>query len=98
MLMNRAARPPRLRKRFRVAFGSHPKFTVDVSPGGFCAELMRVMAPGTQVVGLIEAKGQQFNFTGRVAWAKPGDARMNLRGRMGVQFIEIAPEFSAVLH
>jgi hypothetical protein len=35
---------------------------------------------------------REIPFTGLVAWAKAGDARMNLRGRFGVRFDTAIPE------
>jgi hypothetical protein len=82
----------RQRRRFRVALGQ-PSFTHDVGPGGFCTELLRVLVPGTAVQGSIGAQGSEFAFAGRVAWARPGDARMGLRGRMGVSFTQVSQGF-----
>jgi len=71
--------------------GAASGFTVDVSAGGFCAELMRVFPKGTAVKGTLLVDGEEFPFSGRVAWAKQGDFRLNMRGRMGVTFTD-APE------
>lgn len=84
---------PRLRRRLRVCFGSTPAFTADVSPGGFAAELMRVPRPGTTVHGKLTLGGRTFAFTGLVRWAKSGDPRLSVRGRVGVRFTGIANEF-----
>jgi hypothetical protein len=88
----RSIRQPRQRRRFRINLPTGPCFTVDVSPGGFCAESTRVLAPGSEVVGRIRLDGDEERpFVGRVAWAMPGDAGMALRGRMGVKFTRVAP-------
>ena len=88
----------RHRRRFRVILMGHPSaFTVDVGAGGFCTELMRVLPPGTPVEGSIHVKGTEVAFAGRVAWARPGEARMNLRGRMGVQFTRGPAEFERLV-
>jgi hypothetical protein len=81
----------RQRRRFKVQMGAASGFTVDVSAGGFCAELMRVFPKGTAVKGTLLVDGQEYGFSGRVAWAKQGDFRLNMRGRMGVTFTD-APE------
>jgi PilZ domain len=87
---------PRLRRRWRIdlkagdAGVSSPAFTKDVSAGGFCAELMRVPSPGTQVRGSIVIGGTTYAFGGKVAWARASEPRMNLRGSIGVTFTEIA--------
>src|SRR5207248_8370568 len=36
-------------RRFKVLLGTAISFTTDVSPGGFCTETMRVLAPKTVV-------------------------------------------------
>lgn len=82
----------RVRRRFKVSVVGSTSFTVDVSIGGFCVELLRVPPPGTAVDGSIDVKGRAFAFRGRVAWARGGDPRMNLRGRMGVCFIDAPSE------
>jgi hypothetical protein len=87
----------RFRRRLRVAVGQSPSFTIDISAGGFCAELMRVLPAGTPVEGSIEVKGSKVRFAGRVAWAKAGDSRLNLRGRMGVCFTHIAKDFARLV-
>lgn len=79
----------RQRRRYKVTLGPASGFTVDVSAGGFCAELMRVFPKGTAVKGSLLVEGNEFEFSGRVAWAKQGDFRINLRGRMGVCFTDL---------
>ena len=89
----RARKWVRLRRRFKVAFQHSASFTVDVSPGGFCAELLRVLPVGTGVGGTITVRGTDVAFAGRVVWARPGDAHLGLRGRMGVVYTQIAAGF-----
>jgi hypothetical protein len=82
---------PRLRRRLRLTLqDGGPVFTADLSPGGFAAELARVPRPGTTVHGTLPLAGQEFPFTGLVMWAKAGEPRLNLRGRVGVRFTGIA--------
>lgn len=88
----------RHRRRFRVMLAGHPSsFTVDVGAGGFCAEMMRVLPPGTQVEGSLHVKGTEVAFAGKVAWAKPGESRMNLRGRIGVRFTRVPSDFERLV-
>ena len=82
----------RQRRRFKVQMGATSGFTTDVSSGGFCAELMRVFPKGTAVKGTLLVDGHEFEFSGRVAWAKQGDFRLNMRGRMGVAFTDASAE------
>ena len=94
---------PRLRRRWRVDLKagdtavSYPAFTKDVSAGGFCAELMRVPSPGTQVRGSIVIGANAYAFSGKVAWALPSEPRMNLRGSIGVAFTEVAANWKEKL-
>ena len=92
VVRGKLTRQPRQRRRYKVTLPAGPCFTVDVGPGGFCAESTRVLQPGTEVAGSIRVDGQDERpFTGRIAWAQPGDATLALRGRMGVQFTRLAP-------
>jgi hypothetical protein len=85
-------RAPRKKRRVKVTFSHGPCFTVDVGDGGFCSESLRVLAPGTPVEGSFQLKeGGQVPFEGHVVWAKAGDARVNIRGRMGIRFTRVGP-------
>jgi hypothetical protein len=88
----------RERRRAKVMLRGAAIFTADLSPGGLSVELMRVLAPGTDVNGTITFQGQTFEFSGCVTWAKEGDARLGIRGRMGIRFTGIAPGFFLLLH
>jgi len=77
--------------------GNAVSFTLDLSAGGFCTEAMRVLAPGTVVQGSIEGNGKRVSFSGRVAWNVPGDASLNVRGKMGIAFAQVGPEISGLL-
>ncbi len=81
---------PRHRRRLRVTFLQATSFTSDVGPGGFSTERARVFGPGMTVEGTICAADGEFPFQGRIAWARPGDLTLNLRGRMGVEFTRVA--------
>jgi hypothetical protein len=86
----------RHRRRYRVGLLGHPAtFTVDVGAGGFCVELMRVLPTGTPLQGTILVEGSEEAFLGTVVWTRPGDPRINLRGRMGVQFTQAPLGFVA---
>ena len=83
---------PRRHRRFKVTLHQFASFTVDVSAGGFCIELMgRVLQPGSAVEGAIQVGERTIPFGGRVAWARQGDR--NVRGRMGVHFTSIPNDF-----
>ena len=85
---------PRQRRRLKISLGGKlPAYTADVSPGGFAAEMMQVLRPGTTVHGAITLCEREFPFTGEVTWAQAGDPRMSVRGRIGVRFTGIDNDF-----
>ena len=92
--MHVSRRARRFRLRVRVATSRSRSFTVNVSTGGFCTELMRVLSVGERLEGLIHLSGRDMCFAGRVAWARAGDPRLGQLGRMGVCFEQIDPEFA----
>jgi len=75
----------------------HVAFTSDVNGTGFCAELMRVLTPGTKIKGSIASSGRDYPFEGKVRWAQSGDARLHVVGKMGVQFATIDIAFGPSL-
>jgi hypothetical protein len=84
-------RSTRFRRRFRVELGHTAAFTVDVSAGGFCVELVRVLPPGSPLAGSIHVNGRELPFGGQVVWARQSAAGLNIRGRMGVRFTQPPP-------
>jgi hypothetical protein len=87
-------RSPRHRLRLRVTTHRGSLFTLNVGPGGFCTELMRVLPVGAPLEGLIHLNGRDTSFTARVAWSVAGDSRLNQRGRMGVCFVQIDSDWA----
>jgi len=90
--MTTPRRPARLRRRVRVTIGGAPAFTQNLGEGGFAAEIMRTYAPGTEIQGTLQLGGIDVAYAGRVAWVKPGDPRVQLRGRVGVRFTALSQE------
>jgi hypothetical protein len=72
-------------------------FTADIGRGGFCAQVVLVRRPGTQVRGTIRLEGKELRWAGRVIWAQTGDAYMGLLGRMGIAFTEVDGPLEALL-
>jgi len=95
--MTKARTGNRHRRRIRVTIGGTPTFTLNLGPGGFSAEMMRVLPRGTAVRGTIHLGDADLDYAGEVAWVKPGDARMALRGRMGVRFTSLPPEVARLI-
>ncbi len=87
----------RNRQRVRITIAGKPCYTSDVGPGGFCAELMSVLQPGTPVQGTITFSGRDFKYAGLVRWARSGNARIGLAGHMGVRFLDVPVEFTKLL-
>jgi Tfp pilus assembly protein PilZ len=87
----------RKRRRFRVTFASETSFTTDLSAGGLCLETAAELPTGTALQGVIEASGKKVPFQGRVVWVVPGDSTLNVRGRMGVAFVDVGPEVLELL-
>lgn len=91
--MKESRRAPRHRQRVPVTMDHTTHFTVNLGVGGFCTETVRVLQPGTDVAGALRVHGREYAYRGRVAWAIAGSPRLGVRGRMGVCFSEIEPEF-----
>jgi hypothetical protein len=85
---------PRRRVRLRVVTSRGSSLTVNVSAGGFCTGMMRVLPAGTPVDGTIHLDGREAFFSGHVVWARPGNPRLSLMGTMGVRFGEIDADFA----
>ena len=85
----------RQRRRLRVSLGGVAVYTADVTESGFSAELMHVLTPGHAVSGKVSLDAQEYEFHGKVVWARGGDSRLGQRGRMGVHFEQIDPRFAA---
>lgn len=88
-IKRRERRWRRHRRRVKVTLRHSTSYTVDLGCGGFCVELLRVLAPGSIVAGTVHERQSDVRFSGTVAWAKPGDPYLGLRGRMGVRFTTV---------
>jgi hypothetical protein len=82
----------RARRRLKLKLPHCRSFTADIGAGGFSAEVLRVLPPGTSIDGSIELGGRSIPFAGRVAWAKAGDPYNGIRGRMGILFTSAVAE------
>ena len=96
-VVRRERQAQRVRRRLKVTLERGVSFTVDVGAGGFCTEILRVLPPGSRVSGTIQVPSIDVPFTGLVAWAKPGDAWLGLRGRMGIVFTDVPPAAARAL-
>jgi hypothetical protein len=75
-----------------VTIGGAAFFTHSLGVGGFSAEVMRVLPRGSPVQGTMRVGEKGFDYVGEVVWVKPGDPRINLRGRIGVRFTQLNAE------
>jgi len=87
-------RTVRVRRRVKVIIDGHVAFTADLASAGFCVELMHVHKPGTAINGVITFNGCEYSFDGQVRWSRAGDTRLGVVGRMGIQFVRLAPGFA----
>jgi hypothetical protein len=89
LVMRNTRLSSRLKRRVRVNVGRAAVFTLDLGPGGFAAEILRALPAGTLVEGTLRLGDQELKYEGQVVWARPGDLRLNLRGRIGVRFTRL---------
>jgi hypothetical protein len=80
-----------------VRTGRGSSYTVDVSAGGFCTEVMRIYPVGHPIEGTIDTPAGPVTFCGEVAWSQGGLSRLALRGRMGVSFVQVDRTFATGL-
>ncbi len=87
----------RRRCRLKVFTTRGVLFTLDVGQGGFCAQVLRVLPPGTSLQGSFRVDEADLPYSGRVDMAKGGDPHLNVRGKMGIVLARGAAELEAVL-
>ena len=84
---------PRFAHRLTVRLrGMLPVYTHDVSEGGFCADMLQPLKPGTSVQGSIAVGEEELPFQGEVVWTQR-TAGERVRGRYGVRFTHVTDEF-----
>ena len=84
-------------KRFKVVVGPTTLFTHDVGVGGLCLEAMTLPARHSIIQAQVVVSGVPYTFEAVVAWTLAGDPRVGNRGRCGIRFTRIAPEYLAAL-
>jgi len=84
-------------RRLRVTLGPASSFTVDVGPGGFCAELERALPRGADVAGSMRVDGQEVAFGGQVVWVKQDDGALHPRRTIGVRFTRVPWDLQRLL-
>ncbi|NMO19123.1 PilZ domain-containing protein [Pyxidicoccus fallax] len=91
MLLPRAL--PRFAHRLTIRLrGMLPVYTHDVSEGGFCADMLQPLKPGTAVEGSIAVGGEELPFQGEIVWTQRA-AGERVRGRYGVRFTQVSEDF-----
>ncbi|MGI5863160.1 MAG: hypothetical protein ACOX6T_14010 [Myxococcales bacterium] len=56
-----------------------------------------IFVPGAKVHGSVVVGRKRIPFLGEVAWARPGDLKRRSLSRVGIRFVDPAPELSSVL-
>ncbi|MBZ4417993.1 PilZ domain-containing protein [Myxococcus sp. RHSTA-1-4] len=84
---------PRFAHRLTVRLrGMLPVYTHDVSEGGFCADMLQPLKPGTAVEGSIAVGEEELPFQGEIVWTQRA-AGERVRGRYGVRFTNVTQDF-----
>lgn len=73
--------------------GMLPVYTRDVSSGGFQADLLQPLRPGSHVQGSIAVGEEELPFEGEVVWTRQ-HAGAHLRGRWGLRFTRLPADFA----
>ncbi len=76
---------PRQARRYRVEVDGWSGYTLDVSLGGFAAEVSTLPRRGSDVRGSICVGSQSYTFTGSVVWVGESSPETRKR-RVGVRF------------
>jgi hypothetical protein len=86
---------PRQRRCLTVCIEGLPAgrapLAAEVSAAGLSFESAQPLAEGTPLHGTLALDGEAFPFAGEVSWARAGNPRLALRGRVGVRFTD-APD------
>lgn len=82
---------PRQRRCPTVRLEGLPTLPAEVSSAGLSFESAEPLAEGTCLHGTLALDGEAFPFAGEVSWARAGNPRLSLRGRVGVRFTD-APD------
>ncbi len=82
---------PRQRRCLTVRLEGLPTLPAEVSSAGLSFESTEPLAEGTSLRGTLALDGEAFPFAGEVSWARAGNPRLSLRGRVGVRFTD-APD------
>jgi hypothetical protein len=87
---------PRQRRCLTVRLEGLPTLPAEVSSAGLSFESAEALGAepfveGTPLRGTLALDGEAFPFAGEVSWARAGNPRLALRGRVGVRFTD-APD------
>lgn len=84
---------PRFAHRLTVRLrGMLPVYTHDVSEGGYCADMLQPLKPGTAIEGSIAVGEEELPFQGEIVWTQRA-AGERVRGRYGVRFTNVTDDF-----
>ncbi len=88
----------RVSLRLPVSIGRRAAaLSADISHSGFCLETPMLHAAGSTVTGFVLHGNKELTWTGRVAWATPGDPMQSTWHRLGIEFTTVSPGLRALL-
>jgi hypothetical protein len=70
--------------------------SADISPDGFCLEVMTPIAPGTLIDGYVLHGEHELTFQGEVKWREAANPQASHWTRIGVRFTEVSPGLKAL--
>lgn len=87
----------RIALRLPVSIGRRAALSADISDRGFCLESPTLHAAGAEVSGFVLHGPLELKWTGRVAWATPGNPMTSTWHKMGIEFTQVSPGLRALL-
>lgn len=87
----------RVALRLPVSIGHRAALSADISDNGFCLESPTLHAEGAEVSGFVLHGHLELKWSGRVAWARPGNPMLSTWHTMGIQFTQVSPGLRALL-
>ncbi len=91
-------RKKRLRLNLPVSVGRRmAAISADISPEGFCLEVMKPIPAGTLIDGYVLHGEHELTFKGEVVWREAANPQASHWSRIGVRFTEVSPGLESLL-
>jgi hypothetical protein len=71
--------------------------STDVSDWGFCLETPSLLSKGAPLNGYVLHGEKELEWTGEVAWTKPGNPMASVWHRVGIHFTWVSPGLRALI-